>query len=246
MQNLIDELNGILTQEMIYDNIIDFKSKDQYLIIKQIKNWLDSHPQKMNFELLYEPPFHYITPTTYSKNIQSGYKNKCLQKFEKLSSLLSKKEKGEFYENFCTLFLEDMGLIAEKTRSSGDKGIDILAYYSINLPNKLSNFFLDKNIYLLAQAKFYSIPVDTPTIRKLVGDSLFIRFDKLDYLPIAHNAIHLSVFSHSGYTKNATKFAQENKVLLFTTIDIIDFVCNENDPDALKCMKYFWSNNKNV
>lgn len=239
-QEIASELPSSVTIDIIYDDLIDLKSKDQALFVKQLDIHLNSYPHRKRFDLIYEAPFHYVTPTIYSSHVQAGYKVKGLQQLDSLTDL-SRAEKGEFYEKFCTLFLEDMGLTAQKTKSSGDKGIDIIAFYPINLPNRIVNFFLDENIYLLAQAKFYSAPVDTPTIRKLVGDSLFVRFDRLEYLPIAHNAFHLSVFSHSGYTKLAKEFAKNNKVLLFTSEDIIDFVCNEQEPDELECTKYLWS-----
>ena len=139
---------------------------------------------------------------------------------------------------FAHFFLIDMGLNAKPTKYSNDKGIDIKASYKINLPEKLNEYFINDEIYVLAQAKFYNKPIDTPVIRKLVGDSLFIRFSDLEYIEIAHNAVHLIVFSHKGFTAPALAFAKKNKVIVMTSQKIIRLLSNKIEPYKTETWKY--------
>ena len=132
--------------------------------------------------------------------------------------------KGVNYEKFCKAFLEDLGIKCETTNVSGDKGIDIVGSYFANIDDDIANLVFYEHIYMLIQTKYFTSHIDTPVIRKLVGDSIFIRFDELDYLTIKHNAVHLIVFSHNGFTQPAKEFADKNKVKTFDSTDIAHII----------------------
>lgn len=151
-----------------------------------------------------------------------------------------RKNKGVLYEKFCKIFLNDLGINADLTKGSNDKGIDIIGSFNANLPDEVGKIVFNDDIYLLIQTKYYNKKIDTPVIRKLVGDSLFIRFDELEYSQIKHNAFHLIVFSHYGFTLPAVKFAEKNKIKLFDSTKIAHII-SEKPQKKWKCLEIFKS-----
>jgi HJR/Mrr/RecB family endonuclease len=159
------------------------------------------------------------------------------QAIEKIDSFeLFKNKKGTWFENFCISFLKDFGIDCKPTATSNDKGIDIYGSYKSNVNPVIGKLIRNEEIYILGQAKYFKEKVDTPVIRKLVGDSIFIRFDDLDYVEIKHNAVHLIVFSRNGFTEPAIKFAKKNKIELFDKIRIAHIISSNSDKDW-KCLK---------
>lgn len=148
------------------------------------------------------------------------------------------KNKGVVYEKFCKIFLNDLGIKSELTRGSNDKGIDIIGSFNANLPDEIGKIVFNDDIYMLIQTKYFNKKIDTPVIRKLVGDSLFIRFDELEYTQIKHNAFHLIVFSHNGFTVPAIKFAEKNKIKLFDSTKIAHII-SEKPQKVWKCLEIF-------
>jgi Restriction endonuclease len=100
------------------------------------------------------------------------------------------------------------------------------------------DILLPQKIAFLSQVKFYDSPVDTSYIRKLIGDSLFIRFDKETHIHIRHNPVYLIFFSHSGFTEEAKRFAQENKICLIDSEFIIDLICSVTNSMELKSVSF--------
>lgn len=147
-------------------------------------------------------------------------------------------DKGLFYEKFCSYFLEDIGLESCVTKASNDKGIDIFAKYKTKLHKDWGHLVFNDYVYLLGQAKFYSSKVDTPILRRLVGDSIFLRFDQIDYIEVAHNAIHLIVFSHNGFNEQAIEFAKKNKIMMMNTEQMISILCAHEFPQTSKAIMY--------
>ncbi|PYG50070.1 restriction endonuclease [Pantoea sp. AG1095] len=140
------------------------------------------------------------------------------------------KRKGFWFELFCIAFLRDFGIECKSTQNSNDKGIDIFGSYKTNLNNFIGKLIVNEDIYILGQAKYFLEKVDTPVIRKLVGDTIFIRFDEVEYIEIKHNAVHLMVFSRNGFTDPAIEFAKKNKIELFDQSRIAHLIAN--NPDA--------------
>lgn len=136
------------------------------------------------------------------------------------------KNKGLWFERFCIAFLKDFGVSCKSTNGSNDKGIDIFGSYRTSLNCNIGKLILNEDIYILGQAKYFSEKVDTPVIRKLVGDTIFVRFDELEYVEIKHNAVHLMVFSRNGFTGPALDFAKKNKIELFDKSRIAHLIAN--------------------
>lgn len=139
------------------------------------------------------------------------------------------KSKGIWFERFCIAFLEDFGVLCKATQSSNDKGIDIFGSYKTDLNRNVGKLILNEEIYVLGQVKYFSEKVDTPVIRKLVGDTIFIRFDELEYVEIKHNAVHLMVFSRNGFTDPASDFAKKNKIELFDQSRVAHLIANNSN-----------------
>jgi len=178
--------------------------------------------------------------------IEKQYENPShSRKYKEVVSLINKfdseQNKGVVFEDFCKLFLEDLGINCKSTARTNDKGIDILGSFNVKLSEEIGDLVFNEEIYLLIQTKYFNKKIDTPVIRKLVGDSLFIRFDELEYIEIRHNAFHLIVFSHQGFTEPAIKFAKKNKIKLFDSTNIAHIISEKPEKDW-KCLKIALSN----
>ena len=139
------------------------------------------------------------------------------------------RNKGVWFEKFCIAFLADFGITCALTKNSNDKGIDIFGSYKSNVNGGIGKLIVNEDIYILGQAKYFSEKVDTPVIRKLVGDTIFIRFNELEYIEVKHNAVHLMVFSRTGFTEPAIEFARKNKIELFDQSRIAHLIANNPD-----------------
>lgn len=239
LDNLIIDISHSLIQdpnvrEYIIDNYGDSKNKNFSRLIKQIESVNDFNPEFQKINIYDEVDGYYIEKCKPS-NEQS---QKYYDVIQLLNSLDSKKKKGTIYEEFCKLFLEDLGIKCTKTAVTNDKGIDILGNFKVKLSEEIGELVFNEEIYLLIQTKYYNKKLDTPVIRKLVGDSLFIRFDELEYLEIRHNAFHLIVFSHKGYTDPAIQFAIKNKIKLFDSTKIAHIISEQPIKDW-KCLDIY-------
>lgn len=222
-----DDLN-ILCEKYCDQNTTFFKRLIKHIEIININNSFKK------IELFEELDGFYVVKTNENESITSKYEEaiKIIKQIEK------SKNKGRTYENFCKLFLSDLGINSKVTRASNDKGIDILGSYRVDFPDFITKLIFNEDIYLLIQTKFYNKPIDTPVIRKLVGDSLFIRFDELDYVDIRHNAFHLIVFSHNGFTQPAKDFALKNKIMIFDSTQLAHIISEDPNKDW-KCLNLF-------
>jgi hypothetical protein len=202
-------------------------------LIKQIIK-INENNSFQKIELFEELDGFYVIKSNKEESISLKYDQviKVIKKIEKA------KNKGKTYEHFCKLFLYDLGINSIVTRASNDKGIDILGSYKVDFPLNITKLIFNEDIYLLTQTKYYNKPIDTPVIRKLVGDSLFIRFDELDYVNIRHNAFHLLVFSHNGFTEPAREFAIKNKIMIFDSTQIAHIISDDPNKDW-QCLKIF-------
>ena len=92
---------------------------------------------------------------------------------------------GFEFENLCRVLLERFGFQAEKTKQSGDGGIDILAHYNQPLFN---------GKYII-QCKRYTGGVGEPVVRDLYGVVMAERANKGILITTGH------------FTVSAVKFA---------------------------------------
>lgn len=204
---------------------------------KRLINCIENVNEENSFkkiEIFDEYDGYYVKKVSSDVLVTLKYKEVC-SIFEEIEK---RKNKGTLYEHFCKLFISDLGIDTEVTRNSNDKGIDILGNYTVNFSKNITKLIFSDDIYLLIQTKFYNKSIDTPVIRKLVGDSLFIRFDELEYFKIRHNAFHLIVFSHKGFTQPALEFAKKNKVMTFDSMQIAHIISEDLNNDW-KCLNLF-------
>jgi HJR/Mrr/RecB family endonuclease len=224
IDNLIIEIieNNFSDEEVddLIDKYADTKTSQFSKLINAINlTNKDNDFQKIILEEKYDG--YYIQKKLNDENVSRKY-DEVIKIIDKIGN--PSESKGVLYEKFCKLFLIDLGINSELTRASNDKGIDILGKFKANLPDEIGKLVFSDDIYLLVQTKYTDRKIDTPVIRKLVGDSLFIRFDELDYIEIKHNAFHLVVFSHSGFTQPAIDFAKKNKIKLFDSVKIAHII----------------------
>lgn len=215
---------GNLTQDQIYDTVGDPKSIEFEKFIKKYNELEGKEKASLRFRITEELVGIYIEKSKLGK--KSGVKKLKAYKeaIRKIEKIRNKSKKGAVYEEFCTYFLRDMGMKAHRTKPSNDKGVDIKAYYKPCLPNRFSDYFMTDNIYVLAQTKFFDSKIDLSHLRKLVGDSIFLRFSELYYLDVTHNAVHLMFFSHEGFCKPAIEFAEKNKIIITDTNKMLNII----------------------
>lgn len=235
---LVRELELEIDSEDLIYTIADVNSSEFEHFAEIIKEEIKHASGRSKVKLTSEFGIISIERSAYGLSINNGFE----QRLKKTLANLKYVEKGFIiFENFCVKFLKDFNFINVKaTKTSNDLGIDIIGAYKIEdkKRNMLLNILRPQSISLLAQAKFYDSPVDTSYIRKLIGDSLFIRFDKANYPTIRHNPVYLIFFSYSGFTSNARNFAKENNVTLIDADFMIDLICSTDDCQSLASTKY--------
>lgn len=222
-------------RELILEQLGDQQHKDHERLISALEKKVKTAEPSNRIDLLREVDGAYLKLSKLGENVNSTLEQEIFVGLEKIAKL-GNMEKGIFFEKFCANFLCDLGLDAEVTRATNDKGIDIKASYHTNLEEELSSFVFDDKIYLLAQAKFLSSKVDTPVIRALVGDSILLKFNDVEYVEISHNAVHLMVFSHSGFTDEARKFARKHKIKLIETHQLVSIIAASNIAGTWRCV----------
>lgn len=221
----------IIEKDILIDELGDQNTASFSKLIRIIEFTLIYNANFSKVQLFEEIDGYYIQKKHTNRKIDEKYN----QVIKFINNIEKQGNKGIAYEIFCKFFLEDLGIKCETTKASGDKGIDILGSYFVNFKDEIANLVFNEKIYLLVQTKYFATAIDTPVIRKLVGDSIFIRFDELDYLTIKHNAVHLIVFSHNGFTQPAIEFAFRNKVKIFDSIQIAHIISEK--PDKIwKCL----------
>lgn len=232
-----EKLNNELSIDEIFDNFSDEDTKNFPKLVKEIKSHKESQKLICRINIFEKSDGHYVSLNTLGKETNITVSDE-MRKNITIIERKGKMDKGLFYENFCSFFLNDLGLESEVTKASGDKGIDIKARYKTKLDKELSPLIFDDHVYLLAQAKFFNKSVDVPVLSKLLGDSILLRFDEFDYIDIAHNAFHLLVFSHKGFSKAAFEYAERKKIMTMDSEQIISIVSSSNSPKTWKSYKY--------
>jgi hypothetical protein len=234
---LEQKINYQLSKDEIFDNFADENTKNFKKLVKEIISHKEAQKSICRINILYKLDGYYVSLNELGKNTDINISDEIRKNISVIENK-EKMDKGIFYENFCSLFLEDLGLYSEVTKASGDKGIDIKARYKTKLDKELSHLIFDDHIYLLAQAKFFNKSVDVPVLSKLLGDSILLRFDEFDYLDIAHNAFHLLVFSHKGFSKTALAYAKRKKIMTMDSEQIISIIASSKNPKTWKSYKY--------
>ena len=231
--------------KVFYDNFDEFDIDEACLKysdrdsshLKRLINAIESLNEENLFKKIHvEEKYdgYYVEKISNDELVSQKYKEVC----HVIDQIELQTNKGKLFEDFCKIFVSDLGINTKVTRASNDKGIDVVGNYKVDFPKNITKLIFSDDIYLLIQTKFYNKPIDTPVIRKLVGDSLFIRFDDLDYVDIRHNAFHLIVFSHKGFTLPARNFAKKNKIMIFDSMQIAHII-SEDPKNDWKCLQLF-------
>jgi hypothetical protein len=236
--SLVENLKLNIEPEDIMFTIADSNNPDFQQFVKVLKEEIKNTGGRSKINLVKDFFTYYIEKSTYGISINNGLKQ-ILE--EKLNEIKQLQNGHRIYEKFCALFLQDFNFSnVYITTSSNDLGIDIAGEYTFQsgTNNPILDILLPQKIAFLSQVKFYDSPVDTSYIRKLIGDSLFIRFDKETHIHIRHNPVYLIFFSHSGFTEEAKRFAQENKICLIDSEFIIDLICSVTNSMELKSVSF--------
>lgn len=220
-----------IDRDLLLDELADSSTNAFEKLVKIVQSTIEENKNFNKIQLFKEVDGIYIQKQHKNIKVDTKYD----EVIQVINDFENEKNKGIIYEKFCQAFLEDLGIKCSSTKASGDKGIDIQGSYLVNFKDDIANLVFNEEIYLLVQSKYFAGPIDTPVIRKLVGDSLFIRFDELEYLTIRHNAVHLIVFSHNGFTQPAKDFAKKNKVKIFDSRHVAHIISEKPDK-RWKCL----------
>lgn len=95
-------------------------------------------------EIFDELDGYYVKKVSNDVLVTLKYKEVC-SIFEEIEK---RKNKGTLYEQFCKLFVSDLGIETEVTKASNDKGIDILGNYTANFSKNITKLIFSDDIYL--------------------------------------------------------------------------------------------------
>lgn len=208
-------------EEWIYDHYIQPFTDSYNQLVDELHLLIEQKQPICNIQIINGAAGYYIAPSQIGNSTCSTFRDNADIAFKKILLLNNNTKKGLIFERFCIALLRDLGVDTKPTKVSNDKGADIFGFIKNDKSDLKYKYIFDTDVLLLCQCKLFSKPIDTPVIRKLVGDSLFIRFSEIDYIELRHNALHLMVFSYSGFTQPAKEFSKQNKIKLLDFEDIV-------------------------
>jgi hypothetical protein len=176
--------------------------------------------------------FYYISLSDYANNSDCALVNEYVSKLDDLC-VSERKDKGLLYEKFCQKWMQEYCEEVNLTPKSNDKGIDLVGKITANTSfDKIKNI----EIQVLVQVKLNKNKSDTPVIRHLIGDSIFLSFAK-DTCSIFKPTL-LCVISHRGFSKGAISFANENHIFLLDSKKMIRVLEKKGHLKNFECIKY--------
>lgn len=248
--DVLSKFRSQIEKQAYSDYLCDSNEDSYHKLIDIMKLMLNNQGASAKIRLIERYKTYYIENTELGINVRDNKldKKKYLSILNK-AQMLDSKVKGDFFEEFCSYFLDDIGFKnSYKTPSSGDFGIDIVAKIPFKTDSVIFKYLLNPDAYVLVQCKYLSSKADTPLIRKIIGDSYYYRLHKMNSdsvdFKIANSPLYLLLISHNGFTNKATIFANENKVNILDTDKIIDLVFQNKDFSQFKCVKFL--DNKNA
>ncbi|KFF24115.1 hypothetical protein [Chryseobacterium vrystaatense] len=144
-------------REKVIDEYADIKSKTFKKLIKHIEsvNLSNSYFQKIILEEKIDG--YYVEKCKHSPSHSIKYNEAItlINEFE------NQQNKGVIYEEFCKIFLEDLGINCNLTANTNDKGIDILGSFKVKLSEEIGDLVFNEEIYLLIQTKYFNKKIDT-------------------------------------------------------------------------------------
>jgi Restriction endonuclease len=231
-RNIISTLELPYELDYFYYSIGDSNSKEYKQFIELMSKEIEKYYPKSKIYLTYEYGEYVLSQSNYGKNIDLGIKKDLLKK---LSNLKDLPNGPVLYEKFCGEFFKDCGFEnVVVTKNSNDFGVDLTA--ELNISNK--SLVLPSKINILAQVKYYDTLIDTSYLRKIVGDSLYIRFDPVIYTNITHEPLCLYLIGHLGFTKEAKLFARTNGIQLLDSFTICEYISMQENPETTLSSKF--------
>ncbi|PRT08273.1 hypothetical protein C6356_07930 [Bacillus wiedmannii] len=222
-----------ITSDEFIETLCDSTSKEFLKLVEQLNILLEEQGESSKVALEYSPPYYYIRNTEFGKNSHNGKYGELLTKLDFVFNQIT--DNGMFYQKFCCMFLNDLGIKSFETPQSGDNGIDIISEVNINFENEILNHFIQKTMLLLVQVKFHQAEIDSSVIRHIIGDSLFYKFSKSN---IMSKPIQLAVISHRGFTLKARQLAGNHGIILIDSKKMIDLLLNNESPQQLSSINY--------
>ncbi len=175
----------------------------------------------------------YLCLNEYAKN----YDSNLVDHYYELLQKLCKSEIHDSsikYEQFCKLWFQVFCKAVSTTPTSNDKGVDLVGVLADS--TIIDQISPNKEIHMLAQIKLFDKPIDTPIIRKFLGDVLFLTFDEGGISIFAPTV--LFVVGHNGFTNAAKAFGCKHNVILLDSRDLIRIISCLGDLKSFDCICY--------
>lgn len=216
-------------ENFIDDFCYNSSSKFEVLAEELYNNNTDEF-SRINIQL--RDGFYYISLSDYARNSNCKLVDDCVAKLDALC-ISERQDKGIKYEKFCQKWLQEYCDEVNLTPKSNDKGIDIIG----KICSKTTfDDLMNIQIQLLVQVKLYKNKVDIPVMRHLIGDGIFLSFERNE-CSIFRPTV-LSVISHSGFSKKAMSFAKEYHILLLDSRKMISILEKKGHLREFECINY--------
>lgn len=185
--------------------------------------------------LVEEEGSYFLNLNDYARNIDNKKTNHYYDILQRLCAAeIPDQNKGDLYEFFCQKWFAEFCDVIKKTPSSNDKGIDLIG--KVTIDSRVNAIVNNLECKVIVQTKLFSGKVDTPVIRALLGDVLFLTYDDSEVNIFSPTL--LCVCGHAGFTQGAISFAKKYGVILLDSKDMIRIISEMGDLQQFECIKY--------
>ncbi len=217
IESLSKELN--ITEDFIEDKLIDRESNYYIKIAQKIQN-----QKRLDISIIKKGPLFYLVR---KDNENINQKKLYYNKIDEILNNISHNSKGYIYEEFVLLFLKDIGFTVCEYKKTDDGGLDIIC--SKNIDSLFTGINIKFNLY--GQVKFHKTLVSTKYIKQLIKDKLFKTIIEKNTLSECEMMVFIS---HKGFSERAKSYANENRILLLDTRDILSIIFKQEKYNSLK------------
>lgn len=169
-----------------------------------------------------------VTPSNLSISFATGQLDSFLNRvFERIENC-GEFEKGYAFERVCESILNKIWEKCKCIGKAGDGGIDIICKKTILIYGPI-------DLTQVVQCKYYSRKIDTPLVRKLLGDVIVHIFDNPE---IAMPTIPVLI-TNFGFTNNALVAAKKYGVRTLLFSDLIEEMYDKgllNEDEIISCI----------
>lgn len=172
------------------------------------------------------PGYIVVIPSNLSKSLYNNQLESFLIEVETKLSLMDDTRKGYVFERLCSDVLKYVWPDNIHHGRSGDQGIDIICSEELTFP-------VGSKLQVAIQCKYYNTKIDTPVVRKLLGDLLVQTFEDSGVMwPIMP-----MLLTNRGFTAEAQKLASKYGIELMTFKRLLEKILRVGEIDLESVLK---------